>query len=57
MCSNLGTLKDKYIRSPQKLEAWKAIAEDFQEISNLPHCIGAIGGKHVAIKSLHNSGS
>ena len=51
-----GALKDKYVRSPETLEAWKAITKDFQEIWNLPHCIVAIDGKHVAIKSPLNSG-
>ena len=50
MCSNWGTLKGKYVRSPQTPEAWKVIAKDFQEIWILPHCIGAIDSKHVAIK-------
>ena len=51
-----GVLKDKYVRSPRTPKAWKSIAKNFQEIWNLSHCIGAIDGKHVAIKSL-NSGS
>ena len=34
-----GALKDKYVRSQQTPEAWKAIAKDFQEIWNLTHCI------------------
>ena len=32
-------------------------SKDFQEIWNLLHYIGAIDGKHVAIKSPLNSGS
>ena len=35
---------------------WKLIAKDFENIWNLPHCIGAIGGRHVSIKSPLNSG-
>ena len=50
-----GSLKGKHVRSPQTPEAWKAIAKDFQEIWNLQHCIGVVGGKHVAIKSPLNS--
>lgn len=52
-----GVLKDKYVRSPRTPKAWKSIAKDFQEIWNLLHYIGAIDGKHVAIKSPLNSGS
>ena len=33
------------------------ISEDFKEIWNLSHCIGAIDGKHIAMKSPLNSGS
>ena len=36
---------------------WKRITKDFENIWNLPHCIGAIDGKHVSIKSQLNSGS
>ena len=52
-----GDLNDKYVRSQRTSEAWKSIAKDFQEIWNLPNCIGAIDGKHVVIKSPLNSGS
>ena len=50
-----GSLKGKHVRFPQTPEAWKAIAKDFQEIWNLQHRIGVVGGKHVAIKSPLNS--
>ena len=50
-------LSEKYCQSPQKQEHWKKISEDFEEIWNLPHCVGAVDGKHVAIKSPLNSGS
>ena len=38
-------------------ENWKRIAKGFENIWNLPHCIGAIDGKYVSIKSPLNSGS
>ena len=38
-------------------QAWKQISNDFEEIWNLPQCIGAIEGKHIAIKCSKKSGS
>lgn len=33
------------------------VAEDFEEMWNMPHCIGAMDGKHVNIECVDNSGS
>ena len=43
-------LKEQYLRPPKTADDWKRIAKDFNEIWSLPHCVGAIDGKHVAIK-------
>ena len=42
---------------PRTTDDWKNIAKDFYEIWNLPHCIGAIDGKHARTKTQLNSGS
>ncbi|XP_046735632.1 protein ALP1-like [Diprion similis] len=43
---------------PQKTpQDWYEIGKDFLEIWNLPNCVGAIDGKHIAIQSPPNSGS
>ena len=47
--------KEQYMRPPRTTDDWKNIAKDFYEIWNLPHCIGAIDGKHVRIKAPINS--
>lgn len=49
-------LQDKHLKIPST-EKWIEIANRFNELWNLPHCLGAIDGKHVRIKKLPNSGS
>ena len=49
-------LSELYIRPPRTSDDWKNIAKDFENIWNLPYCIGAMAGKHVSIKSTPNSG-
>ncbi|XP_036140826.1 protein ALP1-like [Monomorium pharaonis] len=38
-------------------EDWLEIANNFEEVSNFTHCIGAIDGKHVTIQCPNNAGS
>nr|XP_022911495.1 protein ANTAGONIST OF LIKE HETEROCHROMATIN PROTEIN 1-like [Onthophagus taurus] len=52
----ISTLKE-YIQMPRNEEAWKEIASNFNSRWNFPNCLGAIDGKHVAIKKPGNSGS
>ncbi|XP_065067590.1 putative nuclease HARBI1 [Rhopilema esculentum] len=46
-----------YLRPPQKTEDWEHISQDFEKLWNMPHVIGAIDGKHIAIDCPKNSGS
>ena len=52
---------DEYFRQvvycPNTPEGWKEVAEGFASRWNLPHCIGALDGKHVAIRCPPNTGS
>lgn len=50
-------LREKYLRPPSLPEEWKEISEEFLNLWNFPHCIGAIDGKHIAIQCPINSGS
>ncbi|XP_030762239.1 protein ANTAGONIST OF LIKE HETEROCHROMATIN PROTEIN 1-like [Sitophilus oryzae] len=51
------SLKNEYLKLPHSIEEWKAIAKDFEDIWNFPHCLGALDGKHVSIQAPPNSGS
>ena len=50
-------LKDKYVGPPKSANNWKNISKVFESTWHLPHCIGAIDGKHIAIQCPQNSGS
>ncbi|KAJ8942352.1 hypothetical protein NQ314_007010 [Rhamnusium bicolor] len=49
-------LKNDAFLKPSE-EEWLRISQDFENQWNLPHCIGAIDGKHVAIQAPPHSGS
>ena len=49
-------LSEQYVRPSRTSDHWKRPAKDFGNIWNLPHCVGAIYGKHISIKSPLNSG-
>lgn len=46
-----------YLRNPNSAEEWKKIANEFKELWNMPHVIGAMDGKHIGIEAPHKSGS
>ena len=46
-----------YLRPPSTKEDWIAIANDFENIWNLPHVIGAIDGKHIRIMCPAHTGA
>ena len=46
-----------FIKAPDSEEEWLAIAAEFNDKWNFPHCLGAIDGKHVLIQAPARSGS
>jgi len=48
---------DELVSCPTTPEGWKEIADKFASRWNLPHCCGALDGKHVAIRCPANTGS
>jgi hypothetical protein len=46
-----------YMKMPQNEEEWKAISDQYNNLWNFPNCVGALDGKHIALKAPPNSGS
>ncbi|XP_067320953.1 uncharacterized protein, partial [Anolis sagrei] len=42
---------------PTSKEHWRAVSKQFLDRWNVPHCLGAIYGKHIVIRKPINSGS
>lgn len=46
-----------FFQTPNTIDEWLKIAQEFEELWNFPNCIGALDGKHVVIQAPANSGS
>ncbi|PNF24470.1 hypothetical protein B7P43_G09104 [Cryptotermes secundus] len=42
---------------PEEQEKWMNISNDFMDLWNFPHVVGALDGKHIVMQSPFNSGS
>lgn len=50
-------LLETYMSALKREDDWKRIADDFDNLWQLPHVVGAIDGKHVQIEAPSLSGS
>ena len=50
-------VEHNFLKSPSTPEEWLAIAKQFEDTWNMPHCLGAIDGKHVLIQCPPGAGS
>jgi hypothetical protein len=56
-CALWEALHEKYLKASCPHDAWKNISEEFMKLWNIPHCIGSIDGKHIAIECLSHTRS
>ena len=47
----------RFLQIPRTSDEWIEVSEGFARTWNFPHCLGALDGKHVAIKKPPSSGS
>ncbi|KAJ8349682.1 hypothetical protein SKAU_G00248120 [Synaphobranchus kaupii] len=50
-------LAEKYFKCPNTTEEWMEVACGFDSAWQFPNCLGALDGKHVAIRPPSNSGA
>ena len=53
----LREFQKEYLICPTMPEDWKSIEETFRNRWNVPHAVGALDGKHIAIRKPWKSGS
>lgn len=47
----------KYVNAPKLPSEWKKIAVDFEDLWQMPHVVGAIDGKYIAIEAPASTGT
>lgn len=54
--SIIDVLKPVYVQDLDK-DTWLRISKESEELWNLPHCLGALDGRHFALEKPANSGT
>ena len=49
VCEELWDVLANFVQPPSAKNDWEKSSDDFLEFWNIPHCIGTIDGKHVAM--------
>ena len=57
VCTSLWDVLSEYVSPHSSSEDWKRISNDFCQIWNMLHCIGAIYGKHACIRKPSHTGT
>ena len=50
-------IQDEYLECPTTPDEWKEMKREFRIRWNVPHALGALDGKHVAVKKPKNTGA
>ncbi|XP_031329240.1 protein ALP1-like [Photinus pyralis] len=50
-------LKPIYLKAPRTAEEWKKISQDFDQLWQFPHCVGALDGRHITFRAPISAGS
>ena len=56
-CAMVHVLSKTYMSCPSNETQWKKISEEFEQIWNFPHVVGAIDGKHIQIEAPPKTGT
>lgn len=56
-CDAIKIVLEPLVLKMPSQEEWLKISKDFERLWDLPNCIGAVDGKHIAMQAAPNSGS
>ena len=57
VCEAIWESLTDFVKTPTTPQNWENIIKNFDEIWNMRYCLGAIDGKHIAMRQHKHSGS